>query len=172
MLWNNDADVVFQRLLTFLASPQTAPSDRAMGEWMPTPAAIAQLELEHPTGAAANNRMLPLAAEAFLQLGRDDDAAEAARIGLLPEQHTHDTFARGKYHRVLGRVAAKRGNAEEAGGHFGRALEEAKALPMLQLLAARDWKRSVSASGAAADAAIDAACAKMGKSRAELASVL
>ena len=116
--------------------------------------------------------MLPLAAEAFLQLGRDDDAAEAARIGLLPEQHTHDTFARGKYHRVLGQVAAKRGNAEEAGGHFGRALEEAKALPMLQLLAARDWKRSVSASGGAADAAIDAACAKMGKSRAELASVL
>ena len=117
--------------------------------------------------------MLPLAAEAFLQLGRDDDAAEAARIGLLPEQHTHDTFAQGKYHRVLGRVAAKRGDAEEAGGHFGRALEEAKALPMLQLLAARDWKRSVSASGgAAADAAIDAACAKMGKSRAELASVL
>jgi hypothetical protein len=43
---------------------------------------------------------------------------------------------------------------------------------MLQLLAARDWKRSVSASGAAADAAIDAACAKMGKSRVELASVL
>jgi hypothetical protein len=43
---------------------------------------------------------------------------------------------------------------------------------MLQLLAARDWKRSVSASGGAADAAIDAACAKMGKSRAELASVL
>jgi hypothetical protein len=116
--------------------------------------------------------MLPLAAEAFLQLGRDDDAAEAARIGLLPEQHTHDTFARGKYHRVLGRVAAKRGNAEEASGHFGRALEEAKALPMLQLLAARDWKRAVSASCAAADAAIDAACAKMGKSRAQLASVL
>ena len=75
---------------------------------------------------------------------------------------------------MLGQVAAKRGQLEEASGHFGRALEEAAAsrLPMLELLAARDWKRAVGGSGEAAEAVIDAACAKMGKSRAQLARVL
>ena len=63
---------------------------------------------------------------------------------------------------------------EEAGGHFKRALNEATAsrLPMLELLAARDWKRAVDESSDVADAVIDAACAKMGKSRAQLATVL
>jgi hypothetical protein len=42
----------------------------------------------------------------------------------------------------------------------------------LEVVAARDWQRAVPASGAAADAAIDAACAKMGKTRVELALVL
>jgi hypothetical protein len=37
--------------------------------------------------------------------------------------------------------------------------------------AARDWKQAVPGSGGAADAVIDAACVKMGKSRAELALV-
>jgi hypothetical protein len=49
-------------------------------------------------------------------------------------------------------------------GHFGRALQAAAASRFPQ----RDWKRAVPASGAEADAAIDAACAKMGKSCSEL----
>jgi hypothetical protein len=67
-------------------------------------------------------------------------------------------------HGVLGQVAAKRGDFEAASGHFTRGLEEARAsrLPMLELLTARDWKRAVGEQGEAA----------MGKSRAQLASVL
>ena len=59
---------------------------------------------------------------------------------------------------------------DEANGHFGRALEAAAAsrCPLLEVVAARDWQRAVSASTADADAAIDAACAKVGKTREQL----
>ena len=58
------------------------------------------------------------------------------------------------------------------------ALEEAKVsrLPMLEVIAARDWKRFLllprgkDCSGA--DAAIDEACAKMKKTREQIAGVL
>jgi hypothetical protein len=70
-------------------------------------------------------------------------------------------------------VAAKRGNAEDAGKHFGRALEEAEAsrLPMLGVLAARDWKWALGGgdgSAGVADEVVDAACTKMGKTRGQL----
>ena len=76
-------------------------------------------------------------------------------------------------------MAAKRGEFEEANGHFARGLEEARRsrFALEEVLVARDWKRAMgesaaSAGGADADAVIDAACAQMGKSRAQLASVL
>ena len=61
---------------------------------------------------------------------------------------------------------------------FARALEEAKLsrLPMLEVLAARDWKKhALDASGRdcnEAESVIDAACAKMNKTREQIASVL
>ena len=63
--------------------------------------------------------------------------------------------------------------SNKLGAECARALEEAKAsrLPMLELLVARDWKRAVG-EYAEADAVIDGACAAMGKSREEMASVL
>ena len=48
----------------------------------------------------------------------------------------------------------------------------ASRLPILEAVAARDWKRAVAESGVAAEAAIDAACAKMGKPRAQVAPIL
>ena len=77
-------------------------------------------------------------------------------------------------HRVLGQLAAKGGDAKAAGGHFGRALEAAAASRLLlyTVVVARDWKRAVPESGAVAGAAIDAACAKMGKSWSDLAPLL
>ena len=115
-----------------------------------------------------------LGARAFLKLGRDDDAAEMARIAVSAEQRTMHKYVLVECHCVLGQVAASRGSAEEASGHFGRALEEAKAsrLPMLEVQAAREWKQAVAESGAAADAVVDAACAKMNKPRAELEAEL
>jgi hypothetical protein len=118
--------------------------------------------------------MLGLAASAFLRLGRDDDAAEAARILVSPEHGCIRRSDLAHGHGVLGQVAAKRGDAEAACGHFSSALEAAAAsrFSLLEVIVARDWKRAVPASGAAADAAVDAACVKMGKSREQLASVL
>ena len=115
-----------------------------------------------------------LGARAFLKLGRDDDAAEMARIAVSAEQRTMHKYVLVECHCVLGQVAASRGSAEEASGHFGRALEEAKAsrLPMLEVQAAREWKQAVAESGAAADAVVDAACAKVNKPRAELEAAL
>jgi hypothetical protein len=170
-----DADGVFQRLLLYSASPQSATLDAEVNTWIPTPVAIAQHERNQ-----AWCQMYPfmgvlgLAASAFLRLDRDADAMEAARILLSPEHHCiqPSDFAHG--HGVLGQLAARRGDAAEADGHFGRALKAATSsrFPLLEVVAARDWQRAVPASGAAADAAIDAACAKMGKTRVELALVL
>ena len=82
-------------------------------------------------------------------------------------------------HSILGQVAAKRGDLDEADGHFKRAVEVGKQgikMPMVELVAARDWKRFLlepnGRDPSAADAAIDSACAAMNKTREQLASVL
>ena len=117
-----------------------------------------------------------MAAAAFLRLGRDDDATEAARILVSPEHHCVQPRNLARGYGVLGQVAAKRVDLEEASGHFARGLEAAKAsrFPLEEVLIARDWKRAVGeeSAAAAADAVIDAACAQMGKSREQLAQVL
>jgi hypothetical protein len=169
--WDQAADAVLQRLLLYLASPQSAVLDAEVGAWIPTPAAIAQHERDQPIIRIALMHMLGMAASVFLRLGRDDDAAESARILVSPEHGCVLPSDLVHGHRVLGQVAAKRGDVEATGGHFGRALAAAAAsrMPLWEVIAARDWKRAVPESGVAADAVIDAACAKMGKSRAQLA---
>jgi hypothetical protein len=174
------AEVIFDKLLLYLVHPQTAAVDVEVSAWIPAPAALAQFEQDNSTSINTCSvftfgGILPLAAQVFLKLGRDADAEETARIALSPERHLFHKYHLVECHCVLGQVAANRGNAEEAGGHFARALEEAKAsrLPMLELVVARDWKRAVSEYAAAdADAVIDDACAALGKSREQLASVL
>ena len=117
-------------------------------------------------------------ARAFLKLGRDDDAYELARIAVSPEQMTEKRTTLVPCHSILGQIAAKRGNLEEADGHFANALKEAKVsrLPMLEVLAARDWKRHLlepqGRNASEAESIIDAACLKMKKSREQLAPVL
>ena len=117
-------------------------------------------------------------ARAFLKLGRDDDAYELAKIAVSPEQGTEKWTTRVTCYCILGKVAAKRGDLEEADGHFAKALEEARTsrLPMLEMLAARDWKRHLlepeGRGCGAAEAVIDIACGKMKKTREQLRSVL
>ena len=119
-----------------------------------------------------------LGARAFLKLGRDDDAYELARLAVAPEQATDKKTTLVTCHSILGQVAAKHGRLDEADGHFSRALEEAKTsrLPMLELFAARDWKKhALDPTGrdcSAAEAVIDDACIKMKKTRNHLSSVL
>ena len=117
-------------------------------------------------------------ARAFLKLGRDDDAYELSKIAVSPEQDTEKKTTLVDCYSILGQVATKRGDLEEAGGHFAKALEEAKLsrLPMLEVVVAREWKRGLlvpqQRDCAAAEAVIDAACATMKKTRGQIARVL
>ena len=122
--------------------------------------------------------MASFGARAFLKLGRDDDAYELSRIAVSPEQQTDKKTTLVSCHSILGQIAAKRGDLDDAESHFANALREAKLsrLPMLEVLAARDWKRHLLAPQGrecgAAEAAIDGARLKMKKTREELAPLL
>jgi hypothetical protein len=162
--------------VVYLAAPQTAVLDAEVGAWIPTPTVLAQYEREYSWSMHSGVcGILSLAARVFLQLGRGADTEETARIAVSLAHHTLRRYDLAECHGVLGQVAATRGDLQEASSHFARAVDEARAgqLPMLELLAARDWKRAVGEKcGGAADAVIDGACAAMGKSRAQLASVV
>ncbi len=118
--------------------------------------------------------LMGLAARAFLKLGRDSDAREVASLAVAPEEHTLKACSLVDSHCVLGILAAKEGG--DGGGlaaaeaHFAHALRDAKrsGMPMLEVVAARDLKAVVVAAEAKADMMIDAACAKMNKTRTDL----
>ena len=117
-------------------------------------------------------------ARAFLKLGRDDDAYELSRIAVSPEQQTEKKTTLVVCFCILGQVAAKRGNFDESELHFTNALKEAQLsrLPMMGVLAAREWKRHLLGPNkkdcSAAEMVIDAACEKMKKTREQIAPVL
>jgi hypothetical protein len=117
-------------------------------------------------------------ARVYLKLGRDDDAYRMCQLALTPEHNCTKRFVLTQCHNILGQVAARRGSFDEANGHYERSLETAKqsGLPLFELLAARDWKKHVlepdGRSMVTAEAAINAACASMGKTRERLASLL
>jgi hypothetical protein len=160
-------EMAYHRLMVYLVVPKTAVVDAEFSDWVPPPAELAEIEKKSPWNFDfAFQGILHLAAEAFLKLGSDADAAEAARIAVSPDQQTRDPCTLAECHKVLGQVAAKRDEFDEADGHFTRALEAAKAsrYAMLEVLVAQSWKRAVGENGAAgADAVIGAACGKMGK---------
>ena len=147
--------------------------------FMPTPATLAQYEREgflfREFGAY---HLLGLGARAFLKLGRDDDAYETARIAVSPEQQTRKKTTLVDCHSILGQIAAKRGNLDEAESHFANAMKEAKLsrLPMLEVLVARNMKKHLLEPNgrdcSAAEEGIDSACRKMNKTREEVAWVL
>ena len=107
-----------------------------------------------------------LGARAYLRLGnKDEEAAETARGGLAEAKKA---TTRIECHRVLGIVAARRGDAEAAEAAFNAGREEARDTGMwlLELLCARDLVQFVlEGQGRAAEgeAMIEAAAARMGK---------
>ena len=173
-----DEDAISCRLGIYLASPQTAALDAAVSAWIPAPSVLVQIGRESCWAYAYGGifSVLHKAARAFLQLGRDDAAAEVARAAVSCAEPAVQIYSVVECHCVLGEVAAKRGELAKASGHFSAGLGAAKAsgkLPMLELLVARDWARAVGDCGAIdAGAVIDGACAAMGKSREQLAAVL
>ena len=80
-------------------------------------------------------------------------------------------------HLTLGKIAAKRGQHDEAEGHFSRACAEGvrSNLPTLEFLAGRDWRRHLLEPAGQptgpADAVMDSACAKMGTRRGRMAAL-
>jgi hypothetical protein len=176
--FNVPGEVVYHRLLVYLVLPKTAGLDAEFSSWVASPAELAQIEHDSPWNFDfAYQGILHVAAEAFLRAGRYDDAAEAARIAVSPEHQTREHVTLAECHKVLGQVAAKRGDSDdEVNGHFTRALGAARAskYAMLEVLIAESWKVAVggekhgTAVAAGADAAIDEACAKMGKTREQI----
>ena len=148
-------------------------------DWLPEPERIAEMEKNCVcTRLFCLHDLGSFCARAFVSLGQDDNAAKLAGIIVSEEQNTQKKFATSSCFSILGQMAAKRGNFEEAEGHFSSALADARLsrLPMYELLAARDWKKHLlepnGRDASEAEAAIDAACAKMNKSREQLAAVL
>lgn len=167
------------RLLLIVTSAEGTIDEAEANAWIPSPSALAEMEKRdvwvQRWGAVD---VCSFGARAFLRLRRDDDAYELARLALRPDQGSLKKTTLVSCHSILGQVAARRGDTDEAEGHFARALVEAKAsrLPMLEILAARDWKEHlISPYGrdySEAEMVIDAACAKMKKSRDQLGRVL
>ena len=173
----DEATDIWNRLAIFLSSSPGTINEAEVNEWIPSASELAK----------ANSGIVQIymefdltgfGARAFLKLGRDDEACELARLAIAPEQDTKKKTTLILCHSVLGQVAAKRGQMDDADTHFSRALEEAKLsrLPLLEVVAARDWKKyaldPASRDCSAADAAIDEACAKMKKTRDQLSPVL
>ena len=113
----------------------------------------------------------------FHRLGRDDDAFKLARFAITHEGTIKKTIV-SSCHLILAKVAAKRGNLEEAESHFANAMKEAKLsrLPMLEVLVARNMKKHLLEPNGrdciVAEEGIDSACRKMNKTREEVAWVL
>ena len=176
---NLEHELLNMRLMLFLSSPEGSINRAEVNAWMPSPKAIADIQVGNPWFRSYSFvDIASLGERAFLKLGRDDEACELARLVLSSEPKLDKKWILMQSHCVLGQVAAKRGNLDEADVQFASALEEAKLsrLPMLEVLAARDWKRYLlepngrDASGA--EAVIDGACAAMEISRGEISSVL
>ena len=178
-LSDRDMYLNFVRIAIFLSSPDGTIDAAEVNEWIPSPSALADFEKTAvPVKVFGSFDVTSFGARAFLKLGRDDDACELARLAMAPEQGTMKGTTRVACCSILGEVAAKRGDMDEADGHFVKAQEEAKTsrLPMLELLAARDWKQHVLEPAgkdcSAAEETIKAACATMKKTREQLAAVL
>ena len=171
---NRDLEELFLRLLIFLSSSSKTIDVAEVNAWMPSPQQLASLDRDYNTSLINAHDVTSFGARAFLKLGRDDDAYEVSKIAVSPEQNTSKKTTLVGCHSILGQVAAKRGDLDEADGHFANALEEAKLsrLPMLEVLAARDWKEYLLEPNGrdcgGAEAVIDGACAKMKKTREQL----
>ena len=117
-------------------------------------------------------------ARAFLKLGVDDEAYDLAKSMISSPQEKEGENSLVVSYSILGQIAAKRGELDEADGFFATALAEAErsGIPMLELLAARDWKAFLLVPQGLdltrTEEAIHGACARMGKSREQLASFL
>ena len=115
-----------------------------------------------------------MGARAYLRLGKDDEAAETARGGLAEAKKS---TTRVECHRVLGIVAARRGDAAGAEGEFLAGAKDARecGVYLLELLCARDLVQFVyegQGREAEGEPIIEAAAARMGKPMSDFEELL
>ena len=172
-------ELTFLRLILFLASDRAATSSIEVSEWIPTPSEFVQMQMSYARfQRLCFHEVMSFGAMAYMKLGRYDDAYELARLAVLPAQNIVKKTTMVFAYIILGQVAAMKGRMGEAETQFENALEEAKLsrLPVLRIIAARDWKLHVlipsKRERGVAEAIIDAACTKMKKTRLQLSSVI
>ena len=166
------------KFIVYLADRKGVIDTAEVNDWMSSPAELIEMHKNYLPLRDMNYMDIPsFAAKVYLKLGRDDDAYEIARLAVEPEEPLGKITARTRCYSVLGQVAAKRGNLDEANKHFAKAVEVIKPsnFSLLGVIAARDWKKFClepnGQDSSAADAAIDEGCAKMNKTREQLQSV-
>ena len=133
---------------------------------------IAELDKQWmPHVAWGSMNILAWGARAYERVGLDDKAEETAKLAFeIGKKKT--TIA--DCHCLIGRLAAQRGNEEEAKAAFRAAAETARVgkWHMLGIVAGHELKRHVPAASEEAEAMIDAACGRIGKDRTAFARLL
>ena len=170
---------IHKYLLIYNSSSPGIINEEEVNKIIPSPNELAKMEQGYPLLKRFGvYDLTSTGARAFLKLGRDDDAYELSRIAVSPEQKTEKKTTLVDCHSILGQIAAKRGNLDEAESHFANAMKEAKLsrLPMLEVLVARNMKKHLLEPNgrdcSVAEEGIDSACRKMNKTREEVAWVL
>ena len=171
-----------RRLLVYLTSgdggDSTVTDEEALAI-MPSPTTLVEMDRAVYFQVWHTASLVVLGARAYLRLGKDEEAEATAREGLAEAKKV---TTRVECHRVLGIVAARRENSEQAQASFLAGMEEARdtGMHLLEMLCARDVKQFVveksqgtqGQADEAADAAISAATGRMNKTTADFGELL
>ena len=117
------------------------PDEEALA-FLPAPQTLVEMDRDPLLHLWFMPSLVMLGARAYLRLGKDDEAEATARGGLAEAKKL---TTRVECHRVLGIVAARRGDLKQAEASFVAGMEEARdaGLYLLELLCARDMKQFV-----------------------------
>ena len=131
-----------RRLLVYLTSgegDESTLSDEDVLAFMPAPQTLVEMDRDPWFHFWNTASLVMLGARAYLRLGMDREAEAAAQGGLAEAKKV---TTRVECHRVLGIVAARRGDLKKAETSFVMGMGEARdtGLYLLELLCARDVK--------------------------------
>ena len=167
-----------RRLLVYLTSGEggdsTVPDEEALA-FMPAPQTLVEMDRHAQFHLFGTASFVILGARAYLRLGKNEEAEVTAQGGLAEAKKGP---TRVECHRVLGVVAARRGDLKEAEASFLAGMEEAldTGAYLLELLCARDLKQFVveKSQGQAdeADVMIATAAGRMNKTTADFGELL
>ena len=166
---------VIRRLLVFLTSDEGFPSTEEVLAFMPAPQTLVEMDRAPWLHLWHTQSLVMLGARAYLRLGKHEEAEATAQGGLAEAKKV---TTRVECHRILGVVAALRGDLKQAEASFVAGMEEARdtGLHLLELLCARDVKQFVVEKSQRqvdeVDALITAAAARMNKTTADFGMLL